>query len=62
MPTLSILQASLGGLSGVLVGFSLGFVLKILITLLAGGAIFIALPRIVGALLEDALRLMGSVS
>ena len=42
--------------------FSLGFVLKILITLLAGGAIFIALPRIVGALLEDALRLMGSVS
>jgi flagellar biosynthetic protein FliR len=42
--------------------FSLGFVLKILITLLAGGAIFIALPRIVGALLEDALRLMGSIS
>ena len=27
--------------------FSLGFVLKILITLLAGGTIFIALPQIV---------------
>jgi flagellar biosynthetic protein FliR len=42
--------------------FSLGFVLKILITLLAGGAIFLALPRIVQSLLEDALRLMGSVT
>jgi flagellar biosynthetic protein FliR len=42
--------------------FSLGFVLKILITLLAGGAIFIALPRIVAALLEDALRVMGSLA
>ncbi|WP_325048773.1 flagellar biosynthetic protein FliR [Amnibacterium setariae] len=42
--------------------FSLGFVLKILIVLLAGGTIFIALPRIVSALLEDALRLMGSVT
>jgi flagellar biosynthetic protein FliR len=42
--------------------FSLGFVLKILITLLAGGTIFIALPRIVEALLEDALRAMASVT
>jgi flagellar biosynthesis protein FliR len=41
--------------------FSLGFVLKILITLLAGGTIFIALPRIVEALLSDALGLMGQV-
>jgi flagellar biosynthetic protein FliR len=42
--------------------FSLGFVLKILITLLAGGAIFIALPQIVQALLEDALQAMASVT
>lgn len=42
--------------------FSLGFPLKILITLLAGGAVFLALPRVVGALVEDALRLMGSVT
>jgi flagellar biosynthetic protein FliR len=42
--------------------FSLGFVLKILITLLAGGAIFLALPRVVSALVEDALQLMGAVS
>ncbi len=41
--------------------FSLGFVLKILITLLAGGTIFIALPRIVEALLSDALQAMASV-
>ena len=40
--------------------FSLGFVLKILITLLAGGTIFIALPQIVEALLEDALQAMGA--
>ena len=42
--------------------FSLGFVLKILITLLAAGAIFVALPRIVAALLEDALQVMSSVT
>jgi flagellar biosynthesis protein FliR len=42
--------------------FSLGFVLKILITLLAGGAVFLALPRVVEALLEDALRVMGAIS
>jgi flagellar biosynthetic protein FliR len=42
--------------------FSLGFVLKILITLLAGGTVFLALPRIVQALLEDALQAMASVS
>ncbi|WP_375387809.1 flagellar biosynthetic protein FliR [uncultured Amnibacterium sp.] len=42
--------------------FSLGFVLKILITLLAGGAVFLALPRIVEALLEDALQVMGSIT
>ena len=42
--------------------FQLGFPLKILITLLAGGTVFIALPRIVAALVEDALNLMGSVT
>ena len=42
--------------------FSLGFPLKILITLLSGGAIFLALPRIVAALVDDALQLMGSVT
>ncbi len=42
--------------------FSLGFPLKILITLLASGAIFLALPRVVGALVDDALRLMGAVT
>lgn len=42
--------------------FSLGFVLKILITLLAAGSIFVALPRIVAALLEDALQIMGSIT
>ena len=42
--------------------FSLGFPLKILITLVAGGTVFLALPRVVGALVEDALRLMGSVT
>jgi flagellar biosynthetic protein FliR len=42
--------------------FQLGPPLKILITLLAAGAIFLALPRVVSALLEDALSLMGSVT
>jgi flagellar biosynthetic protein FliR len=42
--------------------FQLGPPLKILITLLAAGAIFLALPRVVGALLEDALALMGAVT
>lgn len=39
MPTLSILQASLGGLSGVLVGFSLGLV--------GGGGSILAVPLLV---------------
>ena len=42
--------------------FQIGFPLKILITLLAGGAIFLALPRIVSALVDDALQLMGAVT
>lgn len=42
--------------------FQLGPPLKILITLLAAGAIFLALPRVVSALLEDALSLMGAVT
>ncbi|MFD1721195.1 flagellar biosynthetic protein FliR [Amnibacterium endophyticum] len=42
--------------------FSLGFPLKILITLLAAGSIFLALPRIVTALVDDALALMGAVT
>ena len=42
--------------------FSLGFVLKILIVLLAGGAVFLALPRIVESLLTDMLRVMGAVT
>lgn len=41
--------------------FQLGFPLKILITLLSGGVLFLALPRVVAALTEDALNLMGSV-
>jgi flagellar biosynthetic protein FliR len=42
--------------------FQIGFPLKILITLLAGGTVFLALPRVVAALVEDALRLMGTVT
>lgn len=42
--------------------YSLGFPLKILITLTSGGAIFLALPRIVTALIEDALHLMATVT
>jgi flagellar biosynthetic protein FliR len=41
--------------------FQLGFPLKILITLLSGGVLFIALPRVVAALTDDALSLMGAV-
>jgi flagellar biosynthesis protein FliR len=41
--------------------FQLGFPLKILITLLSGGVLFLALPRVVAALTEDALKLMGAV-
>src|SRR5579875_2999594 len=39
----------------------LGFPLKILITLLAGGVLFLALPRVVTALTDDALGLMGGL-
>lgn len=42
--------------------FSLGFVLKILITLLAVGTVFLALPRVTSALIEDAVRLMGTIT
>jgi flagellar biosynthetic protein FliR len=41
--------------------FQLGFPLKILITLLSGGVLFLALPRVVAALTDDALKLMGAV-
>jgi flagellar biosynthetic protein FliR len=41
--------------------FQLGFPLKIHITLLSGGVVFLALPRVVGALTDDALTLMGAV-
>jgi flagellar biosynthetic protein FliR len=40
----------------------LGYPLKILITLLAGGVLFLGLPRVIATLTDDALRLMGSVS
>ncbi|WP_210507480.1 flagellar biosynthetic protein FliR [Naasia sp. SYSU D00057] len=39
--------------------FQLGFPLKILITLLLASVVFLALPRIVAALVDDALALMG---
>lgn len=42
--------------------FSMGYPLKILITLLVAGVVFLALPRVVGALVEDGLSLMGVVS
>jgi flagellar biosynthetic protein FliR len=42
--------------------FQLGYPLKILITLLAGGVLFLGLPRAIAALTEDALRVMGAVS
>lgn len=42
--------------------FQLGYPLKILITLLAGGVLFLGLPRVMAALTEDALRIMGAVS
>ncbi|MDQ1512989.1 MAG: flagellar biosynthesis protein FliR, partial [Microbacteriaceae bacterium] len=41
--------------------FQLGFPLKILITLLSGGVLFLGLPRVVAALTDDALKLMGAV-
>jgi flagellar biosynthetic protein FliR len=39
--------------------FQLGFPLKILITLLLGSVVFLALPRVVAALVDDAVALMG---
>jgi len=42
--------------------FQLGYPLKILITLLAGGVLFLGLPRVIATLTDDALRLMGAVS
>ena len=42
--------------------FSMGYPLKILITLLVAGVVFLALPRVVGALVDDGLHLMGVVS
>ncbi|HEY8589692.1 MAG TPA: flagellar biosynthetic protein FliR [Naasia sp.] len=39
--------------------FAMGFPLKILLTLLVAGVVFLALPRIVGALVDDGLALMG---
>ena len=42
--------------------FQLGYPLKILITLLAGGVVFLGLPRVIATLTDDALRLMGAVS
>jgi flagellar biosynthesis protein FliR len=42
--------------------FQLGFPLKILITLVAGGVVFLALPQVVGSLTQDALNLMGAVT
>jgi flagellar biosynthetic protein FliR len=42
--------------------FQMGYPLKILITLLVAGVVFLALPRVVGALVEDGLSLMGVVS
>jgi flagellar biosynthetic protein FliR len=42
--------------------FQMGYPLKILITLMFGGVIFLALPRVVSALVDDALALMGVVS
>ncbi|BDZ45082.1 flagellar biosynthetic protein FliR [Naasia aerilata] len=42
--------------------FSMGYPLKILITLLVAGVVFLALPRVVGALVEDGLSLMGVVT
>ncbi len=41
--------------------FQLGFPLKILITLLSGGVLFLALPRVVASLTDDALGLMGAL-
>ncbi len=40
--------------------FSLGFPLKILITLVFGGVVFLALPRVVAALTEAAVESMGA--
>jgi flagellar biosynthetic protein FliR len=42
--------------------FQLGYPLKILITLLAGGVLFLGLPRVIATLTDDALRLMAGVS
>jgi flagellar biosynthetic protein FliR len=42
--------------------FAMGFPLKILLTLLIAGVVILALPRVVGALVEDALQLMGAVT
>jgi flagellar biosynthetic protein FliR len=42
--------------------FSMGYPLKVLITLLVAGVVFLALPRMVGALVQDGLQLMGVVT
>jgi flagellar biosynthetic protein FliR len=42
--------------------FAMGYPLKVLVTLLVAGVVFLALPRVVGSLVDDALGLMGVVS
>jgi flagellar biosynthesis protein FliR len=41
--------------------FAMGYPLKILVTLLVAGVVFLALPRVVTALVEDGLQAMGVV-
>jgi flagellar biosynthetic protein FliR len=42
--------------------FALGFPLKILITMLFAGVVFVALPRVVASLTSDALDMLAGVS
>jgi flagellar biosynthetic protein FliR len=39
--------------------YSLGFPLKVLITLMFAGVVFVGLPRIVASLVEDGIKMMG---
>jgi flagellar biosynthetic protein FliR len=62
---LFLADAGLGLLTRVapaLNAFSMGFPLKILITILFSGVLFVLLPSIVSSVMEDGLKMVGAVS
>jgi flagellar biosynthetic protein FliR len=62
---LFLADAGLGLLTRVapaLNAFSLGFPLKILITIMFSGVLFVLLPGIVSAVMDDGLQMVGAVN